>query len=156
MTDLKDQTIPLLARLEIATLRRLSADDARYGEGPWGFRVDPDGVSHVALPPKGTHDATMAKLGPMLVTDLGGGHLAEVAVDPANPSGPRRTAFVIEGTYQAPGADDGSKVGLPVVRLYWPGEDGRWQVSKALDGERYPVPAGPVNVPPPPPVAGEG
>ncbi len=155
MTDLTDQKIPLLLRLELAVLRRLAYDDQRYGEGPWTFRVE-NGTYHVAMPPSGTHDATMAKLAPLLKQDLGGGHLDECLVDPSDPGdpgGPRRTSFVIEGAAPA----DAGKEGAPVVRYYWLGEDGRYTVSDATTGQRYPVPAGPVNIPPPPPpIVGEG
>ncbi len=90
----------LLLRLELAVLRRVAYDDLRGGEGPWAFRVD-GGTYRVALPPKGTHEDTMQRLAPLLIADLGGGYLERVLVDPANPSGPRRLAFVLEGA-QAP------------------------------------------------------
>ncbi len=102
MTDCTDE---LLLRVRAATFEHLATDDMTGGESPdWTFRVEPDGVSRVAVPPDGTWGDTMERLRDALVAKLGGGHLADVLVDPSKPGGPRRKAFVIEGAYVPPAA----------------------------------------------------
>lgn len=150
MTQPKDE---LLAKLELETYRAIGQDDLRGGEGAWSFRVDPNGTDRVALPPAGTHGDVLERVKVAVAAALGGGHLDAVWVDPADHGKGKRKAIVVGGA-QAPAADAAS--GLPIVRYHWRSDDGRWYVADAPDGQRYPVPAGPVNIPPPPPpVAGE-
>ncbi len=155
MNEIKD---PLLRKLELETYRALGQDDKTGGEGAWTFYLATNGTDRVAVPPDGTWGSTLQAVAPKVIAAMGGGHVADVAVDPADPGGPRRKAIVVGGPYADPAeGDDEAKVGIAVPRYYWLQEDGRWLVSKTPDGERYPVPAGPVNVPPPPPPAqGEG
>lgn len=61
--------------------KSLATDGRTGGEGDWQFRIDPDGVSRVALPPEGTQAKTMQALSGRVSAEFGGGHLTDVWVD---------------------------------------------------------------------------
>lgn len=100
-------TDELLSKLSAAVYRSLATDDRTGGEGLWAFRIDPDGTSRVALPPDGTQAKTMQALLGRVSDEIGGGHLAEVWVDPSDHGRGKRVGIVVEGAYAPPGLHPG-------------------------------------------------